>query len=166
MSFHTTIARLREAAHAHSPGEVPGSCRVSREDLRVALHVIDRLDADARRAGLVAYEAPDQSTPAFGADRSIRHGITRPAPPQTRNHITVVVPYVSAIGSAGEVRLLYRDDCTDKAYLSINDGHPVQKREAGASLTLDGMRRLVGGLMDCVHTIERSNRINSEGFHG
>lgn len=165
MSFYTTIARLREATQSHVPGEAPESCRVSREDLRAALHVIDRLDADARRASLLANEAPDQSIPAFGAARSIRHGITPPARRQSRNHVKIVVPYVSAIGSAGEVRLLYRDDCTDKAHLSINDGHPVQKREVGASLTLDGMRRLVGGLMDCVHTIERSNRINSKGSH-
>lgn len=51
MSFHTTIARLREAVHSHTPGEAPGSCRVSREDLRVALDVIYRLDADLRRSG-------------------------------------------------------------------------------------------------------------------
>lgn len=67
MSFHTTIARLREAAHSHSPGEAAGSCRVSREDLRVALLVIDRLDADARRSGLLTHAAMEQPISVSGA---------------------------------------------------------------------------------------------------
>lgn len=53
MSFHTTIARLREAAAARVKGEAPETCRVQREDLRVALHVIDRLGSDLRQAGVL-----------------------------------------------------------------------------------------------------------------
>lgn len=53
MSFHTTIARLREAAAARVKGEAPETCRVRREDLRVALHVIDRLDSDLHQAGVL-----------------------------------------------------------------------------------------------------------------
>ncbi|MGB3432429.1 hypothetical protein [Achromobacter sp.] len=61
MSFHTTIARLREAAAARVQGEAPETCRVQREDLRVALHVIDRLDSDWRQAGVLT-----QGTAAAG----------------------------------------------------------------------------------------------------
>lgn len=57
MSFHTTIARLREAAVARVQGETPETCRVLREDLRVALHVIDRLDGDLRQAGALTQGA-------------------------------------------------------------------------------------------------------------
>ncbi|MBO1013459.1 hypothetical protein IPU70_07865 [Achromobacter sp. SD115] len=55
MSFHTTIARLREAAAARVQGEAPETCRVQREDLRVALHVIDRLDRELRHAGVLTH---------------------------------------------------------------------------------------------------------------
>ncbi|CAB3908791.1 hypothetical protein LMG3410_04715 [Achromobacter aegrifaciens] len=55
MSFHTTIARLREAAAARVKGDAPETCRVQREDLRVALHIIDRLDSDLRRAGVLTH---------------------------------------------------------------------------------------------------------------
>lgn len=60
MSFHTTIARLREASFAAPvTGENPNTCRVGRQDLRTALHVIDRLDADLRQAGTLAHGAVD-----------------------------------------------------------------------------------------------------------
>jgi hypothetical protein len=52
MSFHTTIARLREAAANRIQGEAPATCSVQREDLRAALHVIDRLDGDIRRISM------------------------------------------------------------------------------------------------------------------
>lgn len=61
MSFHTTIARLREAAAARVQGEASETCCVQREDLRVALHVIDRLDSDLRQAGVL-----NQGTAAAG----------------------------------------------------------------------------------------------------
>lgn len=58
MSFHTTIARLREASFAAPvAGENPNTCRVGRQDLRTALHLIDRLDADLRQAGAVVQGA-------------------------------------------------------------------------------------------------------------
>ncbi len=62
MSFHTTIARLREAAAARVKGEAPGTCRVQREDLRVALHVIDRLDSELRQAGVLTQTAAPQAS--------------------------------------------------------------------------------------------------------
>lgn len=49
MSFHTTIARLREAATTRPAGGTSDHCSVRRDDLRVAIHVIDRLDADLRQ---------------------------------------------------------------------------------------------------------------------
>lgn len=70
MSFHTTIARLREAAAARVKGEAPETCRVRREDLRVALHVIDRLDSDLRQAGALTQDtaaAGYQPTPELRA---------------------------------------------------------------------------------------------------
>ncbi|WP_258129199.1 hypothetical protein [Achromobacter anxifer] len=63
MSFHTTIARLREAAAARVQGEAPETCRVRREDLRVALHVIDRLDSDLRQAGVLARDVESRRHP-------------------------------------------------------------------------------------------------------
>ena len=64
MTFHTTIARLREASYAApSAGEDPNTCRVGRHDLRTALHVIDRLDADLRRAGVLSHGAVTEPAP-------------------------------------------------------------------------------------------------------
>lgn len=55
MSFHTTIARLREASYAApAAGENPDTCRVDRQDLRTILHLIDRLDADLQRVALAS----------------------------------------------------------------------------------------------------------------
>ncbi|WP_260469504.1 hypothetical protein [Achromobacter denitrificans] len=72
MSFHTTIARLREASYAAPlAGENPNTCRVGRQDLRTALHIIERLDADLRQAGTLVHGAVDTaaqpaSAPAAG----------------------------------------------------------------------------------------------------
>ncbi|WP_175207182.1 hypothetical protein [Achromobacter anxifer] len=57
MSFHTTIARLREAAAGRVRGEAAETCQVQREDLRIALHVLDRLDSDLRQAGVLSQGA-------------------------------------------------------------------------------------------------------------
>lgn len=167
MSFHTTIARLREASGSCVRGEAPDTCRVRREDIRIALDVIDRLDADLRQAGILAIEARDLSAPESGAGWGMWHGMTPPAPPPSRNHIVVKVPYLSPIGSESAIQLLYRGGAEGKAHLSLNvAGHPLRKSEAGASLTVDGMRCLVDGLMDCIQAIERNRRINSEESDG
>ncbi|EHK65256.1 hypothetical protein [Achromobacter arsenitoxydans] len=63
MSFHTTIARLREATASHVRGEAPETCRVQREDLHIALHVIDRLDSDLRQAGALVHGAVHATRP-------------------------------------------------------------------------------------------------------
>ncbi len=58
MTFQTTVARLREASYAPpAADENPSICRVDRQDLRTALHVIDRLDADLRHAGVITHGA-------------------------------------------------------------------------------------------------------------
>ena len=62
MSFHTTIARLREAATTRAAGDDSDHCSVRREDLRVAVHVIDRLDADLRQTSALSHE-PVASAP-------------------------------------------------------------------------------------------------------
>lgn len=73
MSFHTTIARLREASYAApAAGENPNTCRVRREDLRTALHVIDRLDADLRQAGVITH-GESAGLPTFDAWYAAHH---------------------------------------------------------------------------------------------
>lgn len=69
MSFHTTIARLREASYAAPlASENPNTCRVGRQDLRTALHIIERLDADLRQAGTLVHGAVDAAAqPASAA---------------------------------------------------------------------------------------------------
>ncbi len=58
MSFQTTIARLREAAAPCVQGEASDTCHVRREDVRIALHVIDRLDGELRQAGILSQPDP------------------------------------------------------------------------------------------------------------
>lgn len=164
MSFYTTIARLREASHSHVPGEAPGSCRVSREDLRVALHVIDRLDADARRAGLLTHAAMVQplSASGLGTGSGPALAIPRQQSQRARNLIEVVLPFTAAIGTTGELHLRHSEDFGDKAQLSIDVGHPLNGSKAGASLSVDSMHQLTDGLMDCIYAIERNIRIQNK----
>jgi len=70
MTFHTAIARLREASYAApSAGEGPNTCLVGRHDLRTALHVIDRLDADLRRVGVISHGAVHPASEAVRGQR-------------------------------------------------------------------------------------------------
>lgn len=141
MSFRTTIARLREASHSHVPGAAPGSCRVSREDLRVALHVIDRLDADARRADRLTHGATDQ--PLSALDVGTGSGLALAARTRqsqaARNSIEVVLPFTASLGTKGELLLRHSDNFGDKAHLSIDVGHPLNGSKAGASLPVNSM---------------------------
>jgi len=164
MSFYTTIARLREAAHSHTPGEAAGSCRVSREDLRVALHVIDRLDADARRAGLLTHAAMDQPLSASGVGTGSGQTLATPRRQsrRARDLIEVVLPFTAAIGTAGELHLRQSDDFSDEAHLTIDVGHPLNGSKASASLSVGSMHQLTDGLMDCIHAIERNLRLQNK----
>ncbi|SSW67229.1 hypothetical protein AVE30378_02515 [Achromobacter veterisilvae] len=73
MSFHTTIARLREASFAApAAGDNPNICQVRREDLRSALHLIDRLDADVRQAGVIT-QCESAGLPTFDAWYAAHH---------------------------------------------------------------------------------------------
>lgn len=89
MTFQTTIARLREASYAPpAAGENPSICRVDRQDLRTALHVIDRLDADLRHAGVIthgvvaeaAFRAVESGRPNLDAVDLARAGIALHSP--------------------------------------------------------------------------------------
>ncbi|MGE8636895.1 MAG: hypothetical protein ACN6P8_25355 [Achromobacter piechaudii] len=110
MSFYTTIVRLRKATHSHVPGETPESCRVSPEDLRIALHVIDRLDTDARQACLLSHAAMDRAPATPGADSNSRPTLATPTwrSPRVRNLIEIVVPFTASLGIAGVERVPHR----------------------------------------------------------
>ena len=164
MSFYTTIARLREATHSHVSGEAPDSCRVSREDLRIALYVIDRLDADARQTGLLSHAAMNRAPATPGTSSNSRPTLATPTrrSPRVRNLIEIVVPFTASLGTAGELHLRHSDDFGDKAHLSIDVGHPLNGSKAGAPLSVGSMHQLTDGLMDCIQAIERNIRLENK----
>jgi len=164
MSFYTTIARLREATQSRVPGEAPESCRVSREDLLIALYVIDRLDADARQTGLLSHAAMDRAPATPGAGANSRPTLATPTrrPPRVRNLFEIVVPFTASLGTAGELHLRHSDDFGDKAHLSIDVGHPLNGSKAGAPLSVGSMHQLTDGLMDCIQAIERNIRLENK----
>lgn len=79
-----------------------------------------------------------------------------------RRPSSISVPFVAPTGTSGSVTLLHDDRCGDKAHLAIDMGRPISGVRAVAPLTLDGMRQLVDGLMDCIQTIERKQRIDAD----
>lgn len=164
MSFYTTIARLREATHSHVPGEAPDSCRVSREDLRIALYVIDRLEADARQTGLLSHATMDRApaTPAAGSNSRPTLATPTRRSPRVRSLIEIVVPFTASLGTAGELHLRHSDDFSHEAYLTIDVGHSLHGSKAGAPLSVGSMHQLTDGLMDCIHAIERNIRLQNK----
>lgn len=83
-----------------------------------------------------------------------------------RNPISVTLPFMAAVGTAGALHLRHDDQCGYKARLSITVGHRVNGSSIDASLSVDTMRQLVDGLMDCIYAVERKGRIQREDFHG
>ncbi|WP_313461491.1 hypothetical protein [Achromobacter sp.] len=83
-----------------------------------------------------------------------------------RNPLNVTVSFVAPAGTSGSVTLRHDGRCGDKAHLAIDMGHQVNGSAAGALLTVDGMRRLVDGLLDAIDALERKERIYSEDSHG
>jgi hypothetical protein len=83
-----------------------------------------------------------------------------------RNPISVTLPFMAAVGTAGAVHLRHDAQCGDKARLSITVGHRVTGSSIDAALSVDTMRQLVDGLMDCIDALERKGRIYSEDSHG
>ncbi|WP_424626401.1 hypothetical protein [Achromobacter marplatensis] len=164
MSFYTTIARLREATHSDVAGEAPDSCLVSREDLRIALYVIDRLEADARQTGLLSHATMDRAPAPPGAGSNSRPTLATPTrrSPRVRSLIEIVVPFTASLGTAGELHLRHSDDFGDKAHLSIDVGHPLNGSRASASLSVGSMPQLTDGLMDFTHAIERNIRLQNK----
>lgn len=69
------------------------------------------------------------------------------------------MPFISSIGTPGKVHLTCAGGYEGKAHLSVDPGHSVGESKAGAPLTVDGMRQLVDGLMDCIYAVERDGRI-------
>jgi len=82
-----------------------------------------------------------------------------------RNPISVTLPFTAAVGSAGAVHLRHDGQCGDMARLSITVGHRVSGSSIDAALSVDTMRQLVDGLMDCIYALERNGRIHGEGSH-
>lgn len=87
-----------------------------------------------------------------------------------RNAIALTVPFQTAVGTAGAVHLQHDGRFGGKAHLSIAMGYVLHGGVACAHLPVDGLRQLVDGLMDCIHTLERNARIAGEnsdgGMHG
>jgi hypothetical protein len=83
-----------------------------------------------------------------------------------RNPICVTLPFTAAVGTSGAVHLRHDDQCGDKARLSITVGHRVSGSSIDAALSVNTMRQLVDGLMDCIYALERKGRIHSEESHG
>jgi len=83
-----------------------------------------------------------------------------------RNPISVTLPFRAAVGTVGALHLRHDDQSGNKARLSITVGHRVNGSSIDASLSVDIMRQLVDGLMDCIYAVEHKGRIQSEDLHG
>ncbi len=83
-----------------------------------------------------------------------------------RKPVNITLPFIAPVGTSGSIQLLHDGQSGDMPHLFIDMGHPISWSRAGASLTVDNMRQLVDGLMDCIHAVERKRRINSEACHG
>lgn len=83
-----------------------------------------------------------------------------------RSPISIAIPFVAPAGTNGAVTLRHDAQCGDKARLTIDMGHRVSGSSVDAALSVDTMRQLVDGLMDCIYALERKGRIYSEDSHG
>lgn len=83
-----------------------------------------------------------------------------------RKPIDVSIPFVASIGAPGIVRVQLERAPSRNAILSIEVGYPQFSKGALASLTAADARQLVDGLMDCVHAMERDERLMSREDHG
>lgn len=79
-----------------------------------------------------------------------------------REPISVTVPFVAPVGTSGSVTLRHDSLCGDKAHLAIDMGRPISGVRAAAPLTIEGMRQLVDGLMDCIYAVERNERLDTD----
>ncbi|WMD23340.1 hypothetical protein RAS12_13505 [Achromobacter seleniivolatilans] len=82
-----------------------------------------------------------------------------------RKPISVSLPFIASDGRVGAVHLRRDDQCGRKAHLSISAGHAASGSSANAPLTVDAMRQLVDGMMDCIQALERNGRVFSEDSH-
>lgn len=127
MSFHTTIARLREASFAApAAGENPNTCRVGRQDLRTALHVIDRLDADLRQAGTLAHG-------------TLAHGAVDAAPRAVNAPVANSIQWPTMPACKGQSPVLFEDGyaegwakCMDECRRAVSQARAPVAGEAVA----------------------------------
>lgn len=79
--------------------------------------------------------------------------------------VNITLPFRAPVGSTGAVHLQHNSQCGAKAHLSVTVGHRVSGSSVDAFLSVDHMRQLVDGLMDCIYAIERNGRIQSKDCH-
>lgn len=79
--------------------------------------------------------------------------------------ISVTIPFVAPAGTSGTVTLRHDVLCGDKARLAVGMGHQVNGRTAGALRTVEGVHRLIDGLMDAIDSLERKGRVHTEDSH-
>lgn len=79
-----------------------------------------------------------------------------------RKPISLTLPFMAAVGTSGAVHLRHDTQCGDKARLSITVGHRVTGSSVDAALSIDTMRQLVDGLMDCIYALERDERLDTD----
>ncbi|WP_454676455.1 hypothetical protein [Achromobacter marplatensis] len=80
-----------------------------------------------------------------------------------RKPISVTLPFRAPVGTSGAIHLQHNNQCGNKAYLSITVGHRINGSSIDAPLSIDSMRKLVDGLMDCIYKLERDERIKAGG---
>lgn len=80
--------------------------------------------------------------------------------------ISVTLPFRAPAGTSGAVHLQHNNQSGNKAFLSITVGHRINGSSIDAPLSVDNMRQLVDGLMDCIYRLERNERIKAGGSHG
>lgn len=78
-----------------------------------------------------------------------------------RKPVSVTISFVAPAGSNGSVTLRHDAQCGDKARLAIDMGHRASGNTASAPLTVDSIRQLVDGLMDCIYALERKGRFDA-----
>ena len=83
-----------------------------------------------------------------------------------RRPIAITLPFHSPAGTIGAVHLSCDQLRDDRARLSITKGRIITGSSADAHLSIDSMRQLVDGLMDCINGLEYRARHSGENSDG